>query len=306
MKKGGVTGAFALSAGLHLAAGWALWRVRPALPVTPLRVSLRAPIPREGSEAAAGEGTRVLSLQAGERGRAAEEARRPEEKHTRARSPGPPASERDALKSNGEAPGLDRRPANVQTEQGVGADAFEDAPPDGSLGQGLKGGVQRTDSSGSREPPDSQRLGGSSESVPVGAQRDGSSESSTEMPGALPPGSSREGGTGGDAKPRSVRGSRLNPAEEGDGREALFRALSRAARHCYPASAQRFRITGQVTVSFCVNAVGAAKEIVLEGTTGSGVLDRAARDCVVARASPLPVTSGCYRVPVRFDADSGS
>ncbi len=67
-------------------------------------------------------------------------------------------------------------------------------------------------------------------------------------------------------------------------------ALVRTARHAIPG----------VPLHFCLDAAGRPSDVGLLGTTGSEQLDRAARDCVVPGALPLPPAPGCYTVEVRF------
>jgi len=55
-----------------------------------------------------------------------------------------------------------------------------------------------------------------------------------------------------------------------------------------------------VPLRFCLDAAGRPSEVGLLGTTGSEQLDRAARDCVIPGALPLPPVPGCYTVEVRF------
>lgn len=81
---------------------------------------------------------------------------------------------------------------------------------------------------------------------------------------------------------------------------ALHARLAAAARGCYPPAAVRFRLTGTVPVHFCVDSSGALSSIELRGTSGSALLDRAARDCVLPRAAPLRVPASCFDVPVAF------
>lgn len=83
---------------------------------------------------------------------------------------------------------------------------------------------------------------------------------------------------------------------------ALHRRLAESARRCYPSAARRFRLTGEVGLSFCL-ANGAVRSVELSGSTGSTLLDRAARECIVQGALPLPVSQGCYVQPVRFAPD---
>ena len=52
-------------------------------------------------------------------------------------------------------------------------------------------------------------------------------------------------------------------------------------------------------VAFCLDTPDRLESIALEGSTGSSMLDRAARECVVQTALPLART-GCFTLPVRF------
>jgi TonB family protein len=83
---------------------------------------------------------------------------------------------------------------------------------------------------------------------------------------------------------------------------ALHEQLAAAARTCYPDAARRFRVSGDVELDFCVGPGGKAAAPHLSGSTGSEALDRAARECVLERAQPLVVDTGCFRVPVHFGA----
>lgn len=80
----------------------------------------------------------------------------------------------------------------------------------------------------------------------------------------------------------------------------LHAALSRAAKHCYPAAAKRFRLTGSVPVEFCVKAEGGLERAVARGSSGASALDAAAVECVLPRAVPLPAPAGCYTVAIEF------
>jgi TonB family protein len=81
---------------------------------------------------------------------------------------------------------------------------------------------------------------------------------------------------------------------------ALHQRLAEAAQSCYPAAARRLRLSGQLELAFCASADGRASNPSLGFSSGSELLDRAALDCLLDRAAPLPVRSGCFRVPVRF------
>jgi TonB family protein len=80
----------------------------------------------------------------------------------------------------------------------------------------------------------------------------------------------------------------------------LHRRLDASAQRCYPAAALRFRLEGEVPINFCLDGSGGLSTVTLQGSTGSPILDRAAQGCVVQGAVPLPATSGCYDVQVRF------
>ena len=83
---------------------------------------------------------------------------------------------------------------------------------------------------------------------------------------------------------------------------ALSQRLAWSAARCAPAEVvrtTRHAIPG-VPLHFCLDEAGRPSEVGLLGTTGSDVLDRAARDCVVPGALPLPAVPGCYTVEVRF------
>jgi hypothetical protein len=83
---------------------------------------------------------------------------------------------------------------------------------------------------------------------------------------------------------------------------ALSQRLAWSAARCAPAEVvrtARHAVPG-VPLHFCLDATGRPSDVGLLGTTGSDVLDRAARDCVVPGALPLPPVPGCYTVEVRF------
>lgn len=84
--------------------------------------------------------------------------------------------------------------------------------------------------------------------------------------------------------------------------ETLQRRLAWSAARCAPAAVVRLARHGVpgVPLHFCLDASGTPSGVGLLGTTGSDQLDRAARDCVVPGALPLPPAPGCYTVEVRF------
>ena len=83
---------------------------------------------------------------------------------------------------------------------------------------------------------------------------------------------------------------------------ALSQRLAWSAERCAPAGTVRLtrRTVPGVPLHFCLDASGRPSDVDLLGTTGSEALDRAARDCVVPGALPLPPAPGCYTVEVRF------
>jgi hypothetical protein len=113
----------------------------------------------------------------------------------------------------------------------------------------------------------------------------------TASAGTSPPTPEAEPGTG---------------AQDAPGGASLLAALSQrlawSAARCAPAEVvrtARHAVPG-VPLHFCLDAAGSPSDVGLLGTTGSEVLDRAARDCVVPGALPLPPVPGCYTVEVRF------
>jgi TonB family protein len=80
----------------------------------------------------------------------------------------------------------------------------------------------------------------------------------------------------------------------------LHQRLATSARRCYPPTARRLRLHGEVGLHFCLNSDGFAQSQALRGSTGSALLDRASLECVLAGALPAPGMVGCYDVQVRF------
>jgi TonB family protein len=80
----------------------------------------------------------------------------------------------------------------------------------------------------------------------------------------------------------------------------LHQRLSDSARRCYPPAAARLGLRGEVQLHFCLSRDGAALVADLWGSTGSSLLDRAARECVLAGALPVSGIPGCYEVPILF------
>jgi len=80
----------------------------------------------------------------------------------------------------------------------------------------------------------------------------------------------------------------------------LHRRLAESAQRCYPSTARRLRLRGEVGLHFCLSEQGRVSVASLRGSTGSALLDAAARECVLAGALPAPGIAGCYDVPVKF------
>jgi TonB family protein len=124
-----------------------------------------------------------------------------------------------------------------------------------------------------------------------------------ETPGpATSPGSSGPGSGQSVAGQSGSPGTSFGGSAGGGGAElaALHQRLAEAAESCYPPAARRLRLTGQLELAFCLAADGRAASHSLAASSGSELLDRAALACILDRAAPLPVRSGCFRVPVRF------
>jgi protein TonB len=68
----------------------------------------------------------------------------------------------------------------------------------------------------------------------------------------------------------------------------------------YPPSARQRGLTGVSQLEFVIGVEGLAEDITLVGSSGHGILDRAARQSVEA-AGLLPRVYGRLSVPVRFD-----
>lgn len=127
-------------------------------------------------------------------------------------------------------------------------------------------------------------LSGSARPGPVGASAAGAAQAA--VPGANTAGTGD--GAGGQSSASLL--------------EELSQRLAWSAARCAPAEVvrtTRHAIPG-VPLHFCLDAAGRPSDVGLLGTTGSDVLDRAARDCVVPGALPLPAVPGCYTVEVRF------
>ncbi|MDQ3265329.1 MAG: energy transducer TonB [Myxococcota bacterium] len=61
------------------------------------------------------------------------------------------------------------------------------------------------------------------------------------------------------------------------------------------------RLQGELRLEFCVDGRGEAIGVRVAGGSGVPLLDRAATECLIPRAFPVPeVRGGCFQVPVRF------
>jgi outer membrane biosynthesis protein TonB len=135
-----------------------------------------------------------------------------------------------------------------------------------------------------------------------GSAAPGAEVAPTTTEGTAPPGGKDAGargksGGGGGNPGGSPAGPRSLLAE-------LGRRLAQSAARCTPSEAARVgwsRDRGLgVPVHFCLDASGRPTDVGLQGSTGSDLLDRAARECVVPGAVPLPPAPGCYTVEVLF------
>ena len=102
------------------------------------------------------------------------------------------------------------------------------------------------------------------------------------------------GSPGGDTGDGRAAAPQPDPAGE------LYQRLQQSARGCYPPAARRFGLRGTGKLAFCLEGRGSYSALRLIEKTGSEILDRAAAECVVPGALPLPSATGCYEVPVRF------
>jgi hypothetical protein len=124
------------------------------------------------------------------------------------------------------------------------------------------------------------------------------------VPGPAAPGA--PGGPGVAPGPRGALSPEPSPGTGGSGAPSLLGELNRrlawSAARCTPSGAVRSSrgSSPEVPLHFCLDASGRPSAVGLEGTTGSELLDRAARECVVPGAAPLPPLPGCYTVAVRF------
>ncbi len=80
----------------------------------------------------------------------------------------------------------------------------------------------------------------------------------------------------------------------------LHQRLKASAERCYPSSAKRFRLQGEVDLFFALNEQGAVTHARLNRSSGSAILDEAATQCVLQGALPAPGRPGEYDVTIKF------
>jgi TonB family protein len=121
--------------------------------------------------------------------------------------------------------------------------------------------------------------GAATEKVPAGGKLPGAGEGS--------------GGTGGDGPGTGAGGA----GREGTGTELLREKIQ--AKIVYPEEAIRRGQEGEVLLRIRIGDGGVPKQIRVARSSGTRVLDEAARRGVVS-ASPLPSAAGWVEIPVRF------
>lgn len=133
-----------------------------------------------------------------------------------------------------------------------------------------------------------------------------SGKAASEAPGSERPSSSGAAApatTGGKGEGAGSTPS-VGPANAGGASllAVLSQRLAWSAQRCAPPTVVRTarQAVPGVPLRFCLDAAGRPSDVGLLGTTGSEQLDRAARDCVIPGALPLPPVPGCYTVEVRF------
>jgi len=152
------------------------------------------------------------------------------------------------------------------------------------------------------------------ESAPLPPATSPAASAANETGGSPDGESTTAAGSGGGVTGLSGDGSgRLGDSGHGSGfgageldaqqRARLHARLSEAARECYPPAARRFRLTGEVLLSFCLDGTGGFHSVQALKASGLELLDRAAVDCVLPQAAPLPGPAACLRVPVQFRQD---
>lgn len=87
---------------------------------------------------------------------------------------------------------------------------------------------------------------------------------------------------------------------QGDPHAVLLSHLRAHAKRCYPPLARRRSIQGTVGLAFCIDEDGNPHRMRLEKSSGSTLLDDAARECVIEGAAPLPGPVGCVSLDLPF------
>jgi TonB family protein len=101
--------------------------------------------------------------------------------------------------------------------------------------------------------------------------------------------------TGGE--PRAVGGPE---AGGGPNLGAFVERLRKSAQRCSPKRLGTAGERSMARVRFCVDSLGKPEAVTLLQSTGDPRLDRAALECVIPGAAPLPATDRCLVVPLRF------
>lgn len=92
-------------------------------------------------------------------------------------------------------------------------------------------------------------------------------------------------------------GTLKNISRNPDAARGIKYAIERAKR--YPLSARKRGIEGTATAEFTINSRGYPEDVKIIRSSGSQILDEAARETVM-RASPFPVINGSIEIPITF------
>lgn len=95
------------------------------------------------------------------------------------------------------------------------------------------------------------------------------------------------------AGPETLKNVRRHP----DAAAGIRHAIEQATR--YPLSARKRGIEGTATAEFTINSRGYPEDVKIIRSSGSDILDKAAKETVL-RASPFPVVSGSIEIPITF------
>lgn len=204
----------------------------------------------------------------------------------------PVAAERRA----GKAPSPAARPDARARAPAPEKEAPREDPPPLEAGLAEDGATQSPE--GEEEEAEVHALGGEAEASsaePAGPLAAGGGEGEGSA-GEGPGGGGEGAGEGSGAGSGSGRGS--GPGE--DPHAALLAHLRAHAKRCYPAPARRRGIQGVVGLSFCIDESGMPERMRIERSSGSALLDEAARSCVIEGAAPLPGPVGCVVLDLPF------